>query len=53
MSRGRLERGLMSRGRSIALGMVLLALLVTGCAAPQFTYVTKSGPSNGSGPGGS
>ena len=42
MSRGRLERGLMSRGRSIGLGMVLLALLVTGCAAPQFTYVTNS-----------
>ena len=42
MSRGRLERGLMSRGRSIGLGMVLLALLVAGCAAPQFTYVTNS-----------
>src|SRR3984885_16043659 len=43
MSRGRLERGLMSRGRSIGWGMVLLALLVAGCAAPQFTYVTNSG----------
>ena len=32
----------MSRGRSIGLGMMLLALLVTGCAAPQFTYVTNS-----------
>jgi len=42
MTRCRLERGLMSRGRSIGLGMTLLALLVTGCAAPQFTYVTNS-----------
>ena len=42
MSRGRLERGLMIRGRSIGLGLVLLALLVTGCGAPQFTYVTNS-----------
>ncbi len=33
----------MSRGRFIGLGLVLLALLVTGCAAPQFTYVTNSG----------
>jgi hypothetical protein len=33
----------MSRGRSIGLGMILLALLVTGCAAPRFTYVTNSG----------
>src|SRR5258708_35711177 len=33
----------MSRGRFIGLGMMLLALLVTGCAAPQFTYVTNSG----------
>ena len=32
----------MSRGRAIRLGMMLLALLVTGCAAPQFTYVTNS-----------
>ena len=32
----------MSRGRAIGLGMMLLALLVTGCAAPQFTYVTNS-----------
>src|SRR5713226_7902773 len=42
MRRGRLERGLMSRGRSIGLGLTMLALLVTGCAAPQFTYVTNS-----------
>ena len=33
----------MGRGRSIGLGMMLLALLVAGCAAPQFTYVTNSG----------
>ena len=33
----------MSRGRFTGLGMTLLALLVTGCAAPQFTYVTNSG----------
>ena len=33
----------MSRGRIIGLGMILLALMVTGCAAPQFTYVTNSG----------
>jgi hypothetical protein len=33
----------MSRGRVVGLGMILLALLVTGCAAPQFTYVTNSG----------
>jgi len=33
----------MSRGRFIGLGMTLLALLVNGCAAPQFTYVTNSG----------
>jgi hypothetical protein len=33
----------MSRGRSIGLCMLLLALVVTGCAAPQFTYVTNSG----------
>ena len=33
----------MSRGRFIGLGMALLALLVTGCAAPQYTYVTNSG----------
>jgi hypothetical protein len=32
----------MSRGRAIGLGMMLLALLVAGCAAPQFTYVTNS-----------
>jgi len=32
----------MGRGRSIGLGMTLLALLVAGCAAPQFTYVTNS-----------
>jgi hypothetical protein len=32
----------MSRGRIIGLGMILLALMVTGCAAPQFTYVTNS-----------
>ena len=32
----------MSRGRFIRLGMMLLALLLTGCAAPQFTYVTNS-----------
>jgi len=39
---GRFERGLVSRGRSIGLGLTVLALLVTGCAAPQFTYVTNS-----------
>ena len=33
----------MGRGRSVGLGMMLLALVVTGCAAPQFTYVTNSG----------
>lgn len=33
----------MTRGRCIGLGMMLLALLLTGCAAPQFTYVTNSG----------
>ena len=33
----------MGRGRFAGLGMMLLALLVTGCAAPQFTYVTNSG----------
>jgi hypothetical protein len=33
----------MSRGRIIGLGMILLALMATGCAAPQFTYVTNSG----------
>ena len=32
----------MGRGRSIGLGLTVLALLVTGCAAPQFTYVTNS-----------
>lgn len=32
----------MSRGRAIGLGMILLAFLITGCAAPQFTYVTNS-----------
>ena len=42
VSGGRLERGLISRGRLIGVGMTLLALLVTGCAAPQFTYVTNS-----------
>ena len=33
----------MSRGRIIGLGIILLALMATGCAAPQFTYVTNSG----------
>ncbi len=32
----------MSRGRIVGLWMVLLALTVAGCAAPQFTYVTNS-----------
>jgi hypothetical protein len=32
----------MIRGRSIGLSMILLALVVSGCAAPQFTYVTNS-----------
>jgi hypothetical protein len=32
----------MSRGRLVALGMALLALLAAGCAAPDFTYVTNS-----------
>jgi hypothetical protein len=32
----------MSRGRIVGLWMVLLALAVAGCAAPQFTYVTNS-----------
>jgi hypothetical protein len=33
----------MSRGRWAGVGMILLALVVGGCAAPQFTYVTNSG----------
>ncbi len=32
----------MRRGRIVGLWMVLLALAVAGCAAPQFTYVTNS-----------
>lgn len=33
----------MIRGRAVGLVLAVLALLVTGCAAPQFTYVTNSG----------
>jgi hypothetical protein len=32
----------MSRGRSLGLVLAVLALLVAGCAAPEFTYVTNS-----------
>jgi hypothetical protein len=42
MSRGRPGRGSMNGARSLGLVLVALALLVTGCAAPQFTYVTNS-----------
>src|ERR1700756_5429571 len=32
----------MSRGRIVGLLVVLLGLIVTGCAAPRFPYVTNS-----------
>ena len=32
----------MCRGRVLAVSLALLALLVAGCAAPEFTYVTNS-----------
>jgi hypothetical protein len=32
----------MSRGRLLGMWVILLAVVVAGCAAPQFTYVTNS-----------
>src|SRR5713226_3441640 len=36
------RRGCMITGRLVGLWAIALALVVAGCAAPQFTYVTNS-----------